>query len=151
VYGWILYKLSYLLRLLPSQKLYIMCMSYVIILRTVSAAISNDFTTKPCFYWIVHLWQWCIPLGLLCSLWFGIFSLSVGFNDVNIEQASICRFQWLLPLLDPEYVSGEIVDAVLTNQAMLCLPRIINVALLLKKYVKCLCFWVWKLLLLCFV
>lgn len=62
------------------------------------------------------------------------------FNDVNIGQASICRFPWLLPLLDPEYVSGEIVDAVLANQAMLCLPRIINVALLLKKYVRCLYF-----------
>lgn len=42
------------------------------------------------------------------------------------------RFPWLLPLLEQEDVANEIVDAVLTNQAMLCLPRIINVAVVLK-------------------
>jgi len=47
-----------------------------------------------------------------------------------------CRFSWLLPILEQEYVADEIVSAVLTNQAMLCLPRIINVINVLKRWVK---------------
>ena len=47
-----------------------------------------------------------------------------------------CRFSWLLPILEQEYVADEIVSAVLTNQAMLCLPRIMNVTIVLKRWVK---------------
>jgi len=39
-------------------------------------------------------------------------------------------------MLEQEDVADEIVNAVLINQAILCLPRIINVFAVLKTYVK---------------
>jgi len=43
------------------------------------------------------------------------------------------RFPWLLPLMEPEDVADEIVNAVLINQEMLCLPRIVNVLATMKR------------------
>lgn len=49
------------------------------------------------------------------------------------------RFPWLLNALDPEYVAAQILDAVLRNQQLLILPRLLNVFLALKGIlpVKC--------------
>ncbi|KAK7502846.1 hypothetical protein BaRGS_00005795 [Batillaria attramentaria] len=49
------------------------------------------------------------------------------------------RFPWLLNALDPEYVSSQIVDAVLRNQQLLILPRLLYVFMALKGFlpVKC--------------
>jgi len=42
------------------------------------------------------------------------------------------RFPSVLPILEPSYVVNQIVEAVLTNQSVLCTPRIVYPLLALK-------------------
>ena len=46
-----------------------------------------------------------------------------------------CRFPWLLNALQPEYVSNEIVKAVLRNQEFVILPRLLYFTIALKGWV----------------
>ena len=41
-------------------------------------------------------------------------------------------FLRIIPLLEPEYVADKIIEAVLTNQKVLMLPRIMYVAYFFK-------------------
>lgn len=44
------------------------------------------------------------------------------------------RIQALLPILEPDYVADRIVQAILTNKTMLCLPNVMYFLLALKKW-----------------
>jgi len=67
-------------------------------------------------------------LYILCNICYYLLLFSALCFIVPVY-----RFSWLLPLLEPEYVADKIVNAVLTSQEMLCLPRFLNVLNGLKK------------------
>jgi len=46
------------------------------------------------------------------------------------------RMSSILPILEPDYVVDKIVEAVLTNKAMLCLPNFIYIMLAIRKLVE---------------
>jgi all-trans-retinol dehydrogenase (NAD+) len=55
------------------------------------------------------------------------FYISTGmFDGVSTRMPSV------LPILEPEYVADKIVEAVLTNKAMLCLPNFIYIMLAIR-------------------
>lgn len=70
-----------------------------------------------------------------------------ALNKTGIQTTLICPFfintgmfegvktNWLLPMLDQEYVASKSVEAVLTNQAMLCMPRTLYLIVSLKNLV----------------
>jgi len=61
-------------------------------------------------------------------------SVCVTLNHVSKFVCFCGRFPWLLPMLEPDYVADKIQDAVLCNQTMLCVPRIIYLFYMLKGY-----------------
>jgi all-trans-retinol dehydrogenase (NAD+) len=58
------------------------------------------------------------------------FYISTGMFD-----GVTTRFPWMLPILDPEYVVDRIMDGVLCNQAIVCIPRIVYVFAYMKTIV----------------
>ena len=48
-----------------------------------------------------------------------------------------CRFPWIFPELHKEYVATKILEAVLTNQPVLLLPRVMYLAVVAKRQVLC--------------
>ncbi|KAH3748708.1 epidermal retinol dehydrogenase 2-like isoform X1 [Dreissena polymorpha] len=54
------------------------------------------------------------------------------FISTGMFEGAKTRFPLILPVLKPDYVADKIVDAVLCNQTMLCLPRILYVFFALK-------------------
>ncbi|KAH3748713.1 epidermal retinol dehydrogenase 2-like [Dreissena polymorpha] len=54
------------------------------------------------------------------------------FISTGMFEGAKTRFPFILPVLKPEFVADKIVDAVLCNQTMLCLPRILYVFFALK-------------------
>ncbi|EDV19357.1 Epidermal retinol dehydrogenase 2 [Trichoplax sp. H2] len=54
------------------------------------------------------------------------------YISTGMFEGSKFRFQSLMPVLTPEWVTDQIVDAVLRNQKMLCLPRTIPIMIFLK-------------------
>lgn len=55
------------------------------------------------------------------------FFISTGMFD-----GVTTRFSWILPILTPDYVSDKIIDAILHNQEVLMLPRIIYLMVVTK-------------------
>ena len=45
----------------------------------------------------------------------------------------IFRFSWLLPILDPEQTVDEIMKAILVNQSVVTIPRLLSLLLVLKR------------------
>lgn len=66
-----------------------------------------------------------VALELLSTGKDGVKTTIVCPYFVNTGMFDGCRTKWpnVLPILDPDYVAKRIVDAVLTNQAYLLLPR----------------------------
>jgi len=42
------------------------------------------------------------------------------------------RFSWILPILTPDYVTDKIIDAILQNQEVLMMPRILYLMVIIK-------------------
>ncbi|XP_005108793.2 protein dhs-3 [Aplysia californica] len=54
------------------------------------------------------------------------------FIKTGMFEGAKSRFPWLLPLLEPEYAADKIMDAVRTNQPMLCAPRVLYLLYFLR-------------------
>lgn len=54
------------------------------------------------------------------------------YINTGMFEGAKTRFPTLLPFLEPDYVVDKIVDAVLTNQAVLCIPRFVYTMSFLK-------------------
>jgi len=54
------------------------------------------------------------------------------YISTGMFEGAKTRFPSILPILEPDYVADKIVEAVLTNKAMLCLPNFIYMMLALK-------------------
>ncbi|XP_045183049.2 epidermal retinol dehydrogenase 2-like [Mercenaria mercenaria] len=49
------------------------------------------------------------------------------FINTGMFEGAKTRFPFLLPVLEPDYVARKIVEAVLCNQVVLCIPRILYI------------------------
>lgn len=54
------------------------------------------------------------------------------FISTGMFEGAKSKYEWLIPILKPEYVVDELVTAILRNQYMVILPKILNLALALK-------------------
>jgi all-trans-retinol dehydrogenase (NAD+) len=54
------------------------------------------------------------------------------YINTGMFDGASTRFPALLPILDPEYVVDKIMDAVLTNQPVLCVPKLVYIIIALK-------------------
>lgn len=55
-----------------------------------------------------------------------------GFINTGMFEGFKYRFPLLIPVLEPTYVADKIIDAVITDQTVLCLPRIMYLMVTLK-------------------
>ncbi|WAR18076.1 RDHE2-like protein [Mya arenaria] len=57
------------------------------------------------------------------------------FINTGMFEGAKTRFPFLLPILEPAYVADKIVEAVLCNQTLLALPRILYVFFAIKGFI----------------
>jgi len=55
-----------------------------------------------------------------------------GYIDTGMFTGAQIKWQWMAPLLKPDYVCDQVVDAVLTNQELLLMPRTLHAAVFFK-------------------
>jgi len=59
------------------------------------------------------------------------------FTNTELATGVQIRYPWLLPMLEPDYVVDQIMDAVLHNREFLYLPRSIHFLMILKALLPC--------------
>ena len=82
--------------------------------------VSFSSKSSQAYKWVVHFF-WPLNHSLLYS-----------YELYNVLNVPSIRFPLLLPILDPDWATDQMVDAVLRNQGKLYLPRILNIFLWIK-------------------
>jgi all-trans-retinol dehydrogenase (NAD+) len=57
------------------------------------------------------------------------------YINTGMFEGAKSRFPRIIPFLEPTYVVDKIMEAVLTNQEILCLPRLVYVVLAFKNII----------------
>ena len=61
----------------------------------------------------------------VCSLFVLVFMLCSDLYNIVVCTPRHCRFPLLLPILEPEYATNKIMQAIRSNQNVLMMPRLL--------------------------